>query len=300
MNLTLKRLTLALVLAGAPTMVLAAQPASSAAATQVLTTLPVTHSLAVALLDGTSVQLKRAAPANLPASRQPSYFEGRGGASLHKDAQQATAVIGVRSIWHDDPLYPMARRSNIRIVEIDAARPVDGALPGIAVDGDNAFASYPWLNPINLGRMADVVANDLERLSPADKDKIQANLAGLKRQMLELTSSSQTRLAEADNLSVVSLSERLGYLVSGLNLDVVSQALPAEGKWDEAALKALGETLKTQDVALVLHHRQPEPQVLKVIEAAGARLVVVDSDPEDTVAGLRNTVDAVVAVLVKG
>lgn len=300
MNLTLKRLTLALVLTGAPTLVLAAQPASSAAATQVLTTLPVTHSLAVALLDGTSVQLKRAAPANLPASRQPSYFEGRGGASLHKDAQQATAVIGVRSIWHDDPLYPMARRSNIRIVEIDAARPVDGALPGIAVDGDNAFASYPWLNPINLGRMADVVANDLERLSPADKDKIQANLAGLKRQMLELTSSSQTRLAEADNLSVVSLSERLGYLVSGLNLDVVSQALPADGKWDEAALKALGETLKTQDVALVLHHRQPEPQVLKVIEAAGARLVVVDSDPEDTVAGLRNTVDAVVAVLVKG
>lgn len=300
MNLTLKRLTLALVLTGAPTLVLAAQPASSAAATQVLTTLPVTHSLAVALLDGTSVQLKRAAPANLPASRQPSYFEGRGGASLQKDAQQATAVIGVRSIWHDDPLYPMARRSNIRIVEIDAARPVDGALPGIAVDGDNAFASYPWLSPINLGRMADVVANDLERLSPADKDKIQANLAGLKRQMLELTSSSQTRLAEADNLSVVSLSERLGYLVSGLNLDVVSQALPADGKWDEAALKALGETLKTQDVALVLHHRQPEPQVLKVIEAAGARLVVVDSDPEDTVAGLRNTVDAVVAVLVKG
>ena len=300
MNLTLKRLTLALVLAGAPTLVLAAQPASSAAATQVLTTLPVTHSLAVALLDGTSVQLKRAAPANLPASRQPSYFEGRGGASLQKDARQATAVIGVRSIWHDDPLYPMARRSNIRIVEIDAARPVDGALPGIAVDGDNAFASYPWLNPINLGRMADVLANDLERLSPADKEKIQANLAGLKRQMLELTSSSQTRLAEADNLSVVSLSERLGYLASGLNLDVVPQALPADGKWDEAALKALGETLKTQDVALVLHHRQPEPEVLKVIEAAGARLVVVESDPENTVAGLKTSIDEVVTALSKG
>ncbi|HGM5582400.1 TPA: zinc ABC transporter substrate-binding protein [Pseudomonas putida] len=300
MNLTLKRLTLALVLAGAPTLVLAAQPASSAAATQVLTTLPVTHSLAVALLDGTSVQLKRAAPANLPASRQPSYFEGRGGASLQKDAQQATAVIGVRSIWHDDPLYPMARRSNIRIVEIDAARPVDGALPGIAVDGDNAFASYPWLNPINLGRMADVMANDLERLSPADKDKIQTNLAGLKRQMLELTSSSQTRLAEADNLSVVSLSERLGYLASGLNLDVVSQALPADGKWDDAALKALGENLKAQDVALVLHHRQPEPQLLKVIEAAGARLVVVESDPEDTVTGLKTSIDQVVTALSKG
>ncbi|GAB1618062.1 metal ABC transporter substrate-binding protein [Pseudomonas sp. NGC7] len=286
--MNLKQLTLALTLAGLP---------SLSFATQVLTTLPVTHSLATALLDGTSVQLKRAAPANLPASRQPSYFSSRGGESLANAAQQADAVIGVRSIWRDDPLYPMARRSNIRIVEIDAARPVDGALPGIAVTGDDAYGAYPWLNPTNLGRMADVVANDLERLSPADKAKIQGNLAGLKRQLLELTASSQTQLAEVDNLTVVSLSERLGYLASGLNLDVVEQALPAEGKWDAAALKALGENLKSQDVALVLDHRQPEPAVAEVIKAAGARLVVVDSDANDAVAGFKASVDQVVGAL---
>ena len=286
--MNLKQLTLALTLAGLP---------SLSFATQVLTTLPVTHSLATALLDGTSVQLKRAAPANLPASRQPSYFSSRGGESLANAAQQADAVIGVRSIWRDDPLYPMARRSNIRIVEIDAARPVDGALPGIAVTGDDAYGAYPWLNPTNLGRMADVVANDLERLSPADKAKIQGNLAGLKRQLLELTASSQTQLAEVDNLTVVSLSERLGYLASGLNLDVVEQALPAEGKWDAAALKALGENLKSQDVALVLDHRQPEPAVAEVVKAAGARLVVVDSDADDAVAGLKASVDQVVGAL---
>jgi ABC-type Zn uptake system ZnuABC Zn-binding protein ZnuA len=286
--MNLKQLTLALTLASLP---------SLSFATQVLTTLPVTHSLATALLDGTSVQLKRAAPANLPASRQPSYFSSRGGESLANAAQQADAVIGVRSIWRDDPLYPMARRSNIRIVEIDAARPVDGALPGIAVTGDDAYGAYPWLNPTNLGRMADVVANDLERLSPADKAKIQGNLAGLKRQLLELTASSQTQLAEVDNLTVVSLSERLGYLASGLNLDVVQQALPAEGKWDAAALKALGENLKSQDVALVLDHRQPEPAVAEVIKAAGARLVVVNSDADDAVAGLKASVDQVVGAL---
>lgn len=88
--------------------------------------------------------------------------------------------------------------------------------------------------------MADVVANDLERLAPDDKAKIQGNLAGLKRQLLELSASSQTRLAKVDNLTVVSLSERLGYLVNGLNLDAVEQPLPAE--WDAAALKALGRT----------------------------------------------------------
>lgn len=284
----LKKLTLALALSGLPLL---------ANATEVLTTLPVTHSLASALLDGTSVQLQRAAPANLPASRQPSYFSGRGGVSLQKAASKADAVIGVRSIWRDDPLYPMARRSNIRIVEIDAARPVDGALPGIAVKGDEAFAAYPWLNPTNLGRMADVVANDLERLSPADKAKIQGNLAGLKRQMLELTANSQTRLAEVDNLTVVSLSERLGYLASGLNLDVAEQPLPADDKWDEAMLKALGENLKAQDVALVLHHRQPDAKVAEMIAASGAKMLVVDSDPDDTVAGLKASVEQVVKAL---
>ena len=284
--MNLKRLTLALALAGLP---------SLSFATQVLTALPVTHSLASALLDGTTVQLTRAAPANLPASRQPSYFSGRGGASLHKAAQQADAVIGVRSIWRDDPLYPMARRSNIRIVEIDAARPVDGALPGIAVSGDEAYGAYPWLNPTNFGRMADVVANDLERLAPGKKAQIQGNLAGLKRQLLELSASSQTRLAKVDNLTVVSLSERLGYLASGLNLDVVEQPLPAE--WDAAALKALGDNLKAQDVALVLDHRQPEAAVAEVIKASGAKLVVVESDPEDAFAGLKASVDQVVAAL---
>lgn len=289
--MNLKQLTVVLALAALP---------SWALATQVLTTLPVTHSLASTLLKGTSVQLKRAAPGNVPASRQPSYFSNRGAASLAKAALQADAVIGVRSIWRDDPLYPMARRSNIRIVEIDAAQPVDGALPGIAVNGDEAYSTYPWLNPTNLGRMADVLANDLERLAPADKARIQENLAALKRQLLELTAKSQTALAQVDNLSVVSLSERLGYLASGLNLDVVEQALPTDGKWDEAALKALAQNLKAQDVALVLDHRQPQAAVAAVIEASGATLLVVESDPEDAAAGLKASVDQVVGALSEG
>ncbi|MEC4025610.1 zinc ABC transporter substrate-binding protein [Pseudomonas fulva] len=287
--MNLKRLCLALALTSLP---------SLASATQVLTTLPVTHSLANTLLEGTSVELKRAAPANLPASRQPSYFSGRGEASLHKAAQQADAVIGVRSIWRDDPLYPVARRSNIRIVEIDAARPVDGALPGIAVTGADAYAGYPWLSPTNLGRMADVVANDLERLSPADKARIQTNLAGFKQQVLALAADSQTRLAKVENLTTVSLSERLGYLASGLNLDLVDQPLPTE--WDAAALKALADNLKNQDVALVLDHRQPGAAVAQVIKDSGAKLVVVQSDNEDTLAGLKSSVDQIVEALGQG
>ncbi|MFD2644997.1 metal ABC transporter solute-binding protein, Zn/Mn family [Pseudomonas japonica] len=304
MNPTLKHLSLALLLAGLP-LAASAAPAAKAAAQQgaditVLASLPVTYALGSLLLDGTSVKLQRAAPDNLPASRQPSYFSGRGAASLQKAAGKADAVIGLRSIWSDDPLYPVARRSNIRIVEIDAARPVDGALPGIAVQGNNVIAAYPWLNPTNMGRMADVLASDLGRLAPADQAKIQANLAGLKRQLLDLSAGSEAKLAAADNLSVVNLSDRLGYLIGGLNLDLIDHPQVADEQWSAEQLKHLGDELKGQDVALVLHHKQPPQAVAEVIAASGAKLVVVDTDTADSVAGLKAGVAQVVEALVAG
>ncbi|KJK09678.1 metal ABC transporter solute-binding protein, Zn/Mn family [Pseudomonas tussilaginis] len=303
MTFDLKHLCLALALAGLPTLSLAQTAPAAAEQTPgvtVLASLPVTHALASTLLDGTAVKLQRAAPANIPASRQPSYFSGRGGPSLQKAASQADAVIALRSIWSDDPLYPIARRSNIRIVEIDAARPVDGALPGIAVQGNNAFAAYPWLNPTNLGRMADVLANDLGRLSPSEQPKIQANLASFKRQLLELSAGSEARLAEAENLSVINLSDRLDYLIGGLNLDLIDHPRVADDQWDRAALKRLGDELKGQDVALVLHHKQPSKEVADVIAASGATLLVIDTDPQDTLVGLKASVEQVVAALVAG
>ena len=303
MTLSLKPLALAMLMASVPALTHAAvktAPASPSAAVsaaqeqRVLTSLPVTYSLATALLQGTHVQVQRAAPANLPASRQSAYFTGRGAAALNKAAQGADAAIGMRSIWPEDPLYPLARRSHLRIVEIDAARPVDGALPGIAISQEAAFGNYPWLSPLNMGRMADVLAADLMRLAPSDASAIQTNLAALKQRLLSVTAQSQQRLAKVDNLSVASLSERLGYLISGLNLDQVDVTAPVDDDWSVDALGQLSETLREQDVALVLHHRQPPPGVVEAIERGGARLVVVDSDPADSLAGLQASVDQVI------
>lgn len=165
---TLRTLTLALALTGLlSTPLMAADPAAQSV--RILASLPITYGLGQLLLKDTDVTLERAAAANLPGSRQSAYFSGRGAPALHKLAEHADAVIGLRSVWSDDPLYPMARRSNLRIVEIDAARPVDGSLPGIALqpgaprDGLN---TQPWLVSNNMGRMADVMAADLVRLAP--------------------------------------------------------------------------------------------------------------------------------------
>lgn len=295
MAFSLRQLTLAIALSGAVSSPLlgAEKPL------RVLASLPITYGLGEVLLKGTDISLERAAPANLPGSRQTAYFTGRGAPALSKLATGADAVIGVRSLWADDPLYPIARRSNIRIVEVDAARPVDGALPGIAVqpglkvDGLN---SQPWLASNNMGRMADVMAADLVRLAPKDKPKIEANLAALKQRLLKLSADSEARLARADNLSVISLSDHFGYLIGSLNLELIGQDARPDAEWTPEDLKKLTATLKDHDVAVVLHHRQPSDAVKAAIAESGSHLLVLSTDAADPVAELEGNVD----VLLKG
>jgi len=206
-------------------------------------------------------------------------------------------VIGLRSLWPDDPLYPVSRRSNIRIVEVDAARPVDGALPGIAVQPDNkvdGLNSQPWFSSNNMGRMADVMAADLVRLAPSAKPTIEANLASLKQRLLKFSADSEARLASADNLSVMSLSDHFGYLIGSLNLELIGLDARQDNEWTPEALKALGATLKDNDVAVVLHHRQPSEALKAVITEAGSRLVVLSTDAADPVAELEGNVDLVI------
>ncbi|QXG36170.1 metal ABC transporter solute-binding protein, Zn/Mn family [Pseudomonas viridiflava] len=299
---TLRRMTLALAMTGLLCNAVSAADATaqSAQPVRVLASLPITYGLGQILLKDSDVVLERAAAANLPGSRQTAYFTGRGAEALRGLAIKADAVIGLRSIWADDPLYPNARRSNIRIVEIDAARPVDGSLPGIAVQpgqGVDGLNSQPWLASNNMGRMADVMAADLVRLAPAAKPKIEGNLAALKQQLLKLSASSEASLASADNLSVVSLSDRFGYLVSGLNLELIdSQALTDE-QWTPEAVQKLAKTLKDNDVALVLDHRQPPEPVKAAIDEAGSKLLVLGIDGADPLAELQGDIEQIIGAL---
>ena len=286
--MTLQRLSLAL----AACALLAGPLHAETQPVRILASLPITYGLDASLLDGSAVQLQRAAPANLPASRQPSYFAGRGAGALDKAARDADAVIALRSLWPDDPLYPLARRSNIRIVEVDGARPVDGALPGIALrsDGGDALASQPWLNINNLGRMADVIAADLGRLAPEAKPQIEANLATLKQRLLKLSAASENRLAELDNLSVASLSDHFDYLIDGLNLDLVELSVATDAEWTAENLALLSAELRDNDIAAVLVQRQPPADLVKAISDGGSRLVLIEDNQDTPIAGLETAI----------
>lgn len=267
--------------------------AASVDTVKVLAAHPVVYALALVLTRDSGIVLERAAPGNLPPTRLASYFAGRGAKQLARSAAGADAVIALRSIWPDDPLYPLARRSNIRIVEVDAARPVDGALPGVALQANSDARDYPWLNPVNLGRMADVIAADLERLAPSAKPALQRNLAGLKHGLVALAADAEARLVQLDDVSVASLSERLDYLVSGLNLDMALRDARPDEEWSLQALSSLKKELEALDVKVVLHHREPAADIRQAIADAGARLIVLDTEQENPLGQLRGMVQDV-------
>ncbi|MBL0917655.1 MAG: zinc ABC transporter substrate-binding protein [Hydrogenophaga sp.] len=250
---------------------------------------PVVASLTQALVRDTGIAVLRPVPETLPPNRQTAFFTGRGAAGLAQAAREADAVVGLRSIWPDDPLFPLARRQNIRLIEIDAARPLDASLPGIALREEAASAAaLPWLDPVNLGRMADVIAADVGRLVPGARTRLQGNAAALRQQLLAVTAQSEARLAAASNVAVFSLSDRLDYLVTGFNLDLVGHDVrDDDAAWTPEALAELTKRLREATVAAVLHHREPPPAVAQAVQQAGARLIVLQTEGRDPLAELK-------------
>lgn len=268
---------------------LAQTPAATAAApVRLLVAHPVVAALTATLVRDTGITVLRPVPDTLPPARQLAFFTGRGAAGLAEAARQADAVVALRSLWPDDPLFPLARRQNIRLIEIDAARPLDASLPGMALQEADASAhALPWLDPVNLGRMADVVAGDVGRLVPAARARVQAHVATLRQQLLAITAQSEARLASASNLAVFSLSDRLGYLVSGFNLDLVGTDAREDDAWSADAITALTQRLRTGAVAAVLHHRELPPALAQAVQAAGVRVIVLQTEGRDPLGELR-------------
>ncbi len=262
--------------------------AQTATPTRLLVAHPVVAALTTTLVRDTGIVVLRPVPETLPANRQLAFFAGRGAAGLAEAAREADAVVALRSIWPDDPLFPLARRQNIRLIEIDAARPLDASLPGMALqEGDVSANALPWLDPVNLGRMADVITSDVSRLVPDARQRLQANVATLRQALLAITAQSEARLAAASNLTVFSLSDRLDYLVSGFNLDPAGKDARADEAWTPEALAELTRSLQSASVVAVLHHRELPPAVAQAVQHAGARSIILLTDGRDPMEELR-------------
>lgn len=255
---------------------------------RVLTALPAVHALTSTLCAGTRIDVSRvpAGPA-VPMEAQSNALM-RVNSALFR---QADAVVTLRSLWRADPLYPTARRYNLRIVEIDAARSWDATKPGLAVidtpknnvpwsDPSSLEAGplpYAWLSTDNGVRMATLIADDLMRLAPADADRIAQNLAALDARLRHLKAGYGLRMAALQDPKVLSLANEFAYALGEFGVFVEGWDARQDVDWSNSDRAALSRYLRERGIRLVVHKWQPDERIVKAIERGGARLLILDA-----------------------
>jgi ABC-type Zn uptake system ZnuABC Zn-binding protein ZnuA len=260
----------------------------------VLTGIQATYSLAVALSAGTPIQVQNVPADGRQLSMQKDYIERRMD-NLAKQFAAATAVISMTNAVPGDPLFRYAREANIRIVNIDAAVPWSLNMPGVALadsptsnaawghDADpveSATAPYFWLSVSNAIRMGDIIASDLAALFPDSAAVIGRNLDDLKRSLLKLRGEYQNRLIELSGADVFALTGDFVYLTNDMGLLVDGYFIKQDVRWTRADLDGLTKHLRDSHIKVVLHKWLPSEAIQNAVQAAGARLVVLDAgDP---------------------
>lgn len=78
-------------------------------------------------------------------------------------------------------------------------------------------------------------------------------------------------------LAAAVLSDRFATLAADLGLDLRRVWTSDDRDWTPDRLAELTATLKAEAIPVVLHHRQPAPEIVRAVTDGGARLVVLDS-----------------------
>lgn len=243
----------------------------------VLASLDATLLMGRALCQGTSIHVERAVPAGYSMQGHAAYCK-RHFPELRERAEKAEAVLSIASAWPEDPLYPWARRANIRIVHIDAARPLDGSGVGVPLFSVQGRVSpFAWRGPAGMARMAAIAAADLERLFPGQRDRIRRNLESLQATLFALRTRYEMAFAESESVTVAAMTPNFGYLMDGFGLDVIGCFSRPEQDWTSEQGDAFAEELRENGVKAVVCAWEPGGVPLQAMRRAGAVPVVPET-----------------------
>ncbi|MCP4753229.1 MAG: zinc ABC transporter substrate-binding protein [Proteobacteria bacterium] len=252
-----------------------------------MTTLQATYSIAVQLTHRTAIKVINGRPVTIRLNDHLYNFKSS--KRIKGLFRETDAVVTIRGIWRDDPLYPFARKANIRVVEIDASRPFDPALTGVSVmpfpatKGNSTVgcrtdkvSPYIWLSLSNASKMAEIVALDLKRLSPKDAATIDGNLNEVKRRLFRLKADFEDSFAGIENLDISALTEKFVYLTADFNIHVVGYLVKDDNELTKNDLERLTRFLVENEVKVVIHQRSLNARIIRTVEQAGAKLVMLD------------------------
>jgi len=267
----------------------------------VLTALAPAYELTQPLLAGTNIDLQLLPETPRTLQAQLTLFTRQ--AERYADTfAKADAVIGIGRLWTADPLYTTARSFNIRVVNIDASKPWSHQLDGVSVtDAPEAegVSPYFWLSPSNVIRMLDIIGTDLQRLYPDEAATIRINLDREKAAYVQLKADFEQRFSTIDDPFVYALANEFVYLTSDVGLFVEDYYIKQDIDWTAVDHEVVATEIKESGVKVVIHKWEPSPEIVKTIEDAGAKLVVLDTleTTNDFRAGLQRNLDKLITAL---
>ncbi|MBE3652016.1 metal ABC transporter solute-binding protein, Zn/Mn family [Vibrio navarrensis] len=198
----------------------------------VLTSLPVNYWLASDLLKHTEVEVRYLPSPRFSMSRHQAWFEAEQEA-VAQAAKEAKAVVTIRSVWPQDPIFPQVRQHNIGVIQIDSAQSLLPRAQSVAlVQYKQQVSPYVWLNPANLVTMLGILSDDLQRVFPKWQTQIRHNQREVALAVQQLILTNQQRLMAQDIESVLLLDEALIDFAAGYSLHVQGVQTKSELEWD--------------------------------------------------------------------
>ncbi len=250
----------------------------SAYASTVITHLPATYFIAEQLLQGTEHSAQYLPPARYTMARIPNWFNSRvSNEQAQQWATQADALIHFASIWPVDPLYPLLRQYNIRLVAIDGADPQHPNAIGVALRLNEAGKSSPfvWLNLNNLKTMSTLISRDLQALYPQQQAMIQQNQQRLLQAIARMELANNDWLFEQDVEQVIVVGQKLDDFVFGYNLYQRGHIEPTLDQWQESHWQQLA-AFNPNGMTLLLE-RAPNEAQAKRLQAMAVTPLVIDT-----------------------
>lgn len=253
----------------------------------VLTNTQATYTLTSMLAENTDIKVKSL----FETSASMSYDQIQTLKSIPKESyNDVVAVVDLQRVWIYDSLFEFARRENIKVIEIDASYSYqDNTSLSLLINnyhkGENVGQTNPyvWLDLGNANKMTQIIAHDLIRLFPENKDVINKNL--------EKTLNRLEKLAEEynslDNIDgVIVLSENLNYLITYLN--IFSEYVNI----NDLSVSNIKKIMKQTDLKVFVSDKGIKKEIVEEIKRNKGTVVILktgnlpveDEDDEDLMA----------------
>lgn len=236
----------------------------------VITSIQPIYSLVNYLTEGTDIKVHSMFGSDVSMDTSSEAFEDKGlDLSIFDNAE---AVVGLSRVWNEDKLYAKARTENINIIEIDAATSFDGLVNLlISQDEKGNINPYLWTNGSNIIKLANIVAKDLTRIYPKNKNKIEKNLANLNEKINLIDREFSQQILEINEDSIINLSKNLDYFINDLNI------FSKKYNYDEVNEDTVEKIIKESNTKIFVGDRWLKKKVVKKIEELGGKFVYIET-----------------------